>query len=200
MRSHIHHTISSMRSVEVIEVSKELELVSVLMYVNEERILSHMLPECSMVSFYLSIMLWSIGRILLMFYSEFHKKLGESLSKLLTTVSTNHLNSCSIVWWCMKQVPDKLHTGSDTMLRMYTGDNKPTTIIKSIILNLWSCFSKWKADIELYFLSWYFQRVSLQTLSSHIFSISRIAYLVSLKDSIYSRLINPFSCNALYSP
>ena len=159
-----------------------------------------MFPKCSMVSFYLSIMLWCIGRILLMFYSELHKKFCESLSKFISTVSTNHLNSCSIVWWCMKQVPDKLHTWSHTMFWVYPGDNESTTIINSIILDFRSRSSERETNIELYFLSWYFKRISFETLSSHIFRISGIPYFISLKDSVYRRLINSFSCNTLYSP
>ena len=184
----------------VIEVSEQLELIPILMNINEEWIFSHMFPECSMVSFYFPIMFWCIWRVLFMLYSELHKKFCESLSKFTSTISTNHLYSCSIVWHSTQKVPNKLHTWSHTMFWVYPRNNKPTTIIKSIILNLWSYSSERKAYIELYFLPRYFQRISLETLSSHILSFSRIAYLISLKDSVYSRLINSLSCNTLYSP
>ena len=86
------------------------------------------------------------------------------------------------------------------MFRMNTRDNKPTAVIKSIILYFRSCPSERKADINLHFLSWYLKRISLEALSSHICCISCIPYLISLEDSVHGRLINPFSRNTFYSP
>ena len=200
MRCHIHHVVSSMRSMEVIEVGKEFEFISVFMNINEKWVFSHMFPECTMVSFHFSIMFRCIWRILLMFNTKLHEKLCESLSKLTSTISTNDLYSCGIVWWCLEKVPNKLHTWAYTMLGVHPRDNESTTIINGIILHLGSRSSERKAYIKLHFLPWYFKRVFLQTLSSHILCISCISYLISLENSVYSRLINSLSRNIFYSP
>lgn len=197
MRSHIHHTVSWVWSMVVIEVSKELELVSILMYIDEERVLSHMFPESSMVSLYFSIMFRSIWWILFMLDTKFFKEFCESLSKLTSTICSYSLD---LVWYFMEDIPDKLHTCSHTLLRVYMRSHKPTTIIECVILYFWPTLSKWETDIYLYLLSRNLKTVSFESLSSDVLRISCIAYLVSLENSVYGRLIEYISCDALYSP
>ena len=156
-----------------------------------------MFPECSVISLYFTIMFWCIWGIFLMFDAKFHEKFCESLPKLTSTISSYGFD---LVGYFMEDVPNKLHTRSHTMLRVYMRSHKSTTIIKSIILHFRTCSSEWETDIYLYFLPWYLQRVSLESLSSHICCISCIAYFVSLEDPIHSRLIDDLSCNIFYSP
>ncbi len=197
MRCHIHHTTSSMRSMVVIEVSKEFELISVFMYINKEWVFSYMFPECSMVSFYLSIMFRSIWRIFLVFYFKFHEKFRESLSKLTSTIRTNHLYFCRIVRWCLEKIPNELHTRSYTMFWVCifeTMNLLQSSIASCCTLGLVLQNGKHTSSCTS----------CSGTSREYLFKlfIPHLSYndLISLEDSVYCRLIDSLSCNTFYSP
>ncbi|MFO0763616.1 MAG: hypothetical protein U0518_01990 [Candidatus Gracilibacteria bacterium] len=128
----------------IVVISKKLEFVSIFMDIYFQGVFSKILPKSSMIPLYLPIVLWSIGSISFVLYSESDKKVSESFSKLRSTIRTYGLYRKR---GSVYEIEYKLHTRTYTLLTVNSGEDKPTTIIDRIVLNFSSTASERKANI-----------------------------------------------------
>ena len=180
----------------IVVISKKLEFVSIFMDIYSQWVFSEILPECPMIPLYLPIVLWGIGGISFVLYSESDKKVSESFSKLRSTIRTYGLYRKR---WRVYEIENKLHTRTYTLFRVNSWEDKSTTVINCIILNFSSTASKRKANIQLYFSSWLIKCIECFT-SLFPFSFSLVANSRSWENSIDSGLIKWNLCFFLKLP
>ncbi len=138
-RSHTKHTKPLMCFSVVVPLYKLLEFITIGMNITIIESQSthgcHMLPKGSMVSLHFSIMLWSVGRVLLVFNTNRVKKSCKTRSKLSSAVCTNSCNTkrefCDTVLY-------KFNTGNYTLFGVDIRIDETATIIQCIILNFWT--------------------------------------------------------------